>query len=74
MGFWGFGSRSETHLVVVTYEGKGHLRLNGNHVRSFRARRNAAKHERTVCWIEFTPGGPRQGSEASLDSHGGETG
>src|SRR3954449_477089 len=59
MGFWGFGRRRDTHLVVVTSEGGTQLRLNGIRVQAARTKRNAAAHEQTVCWVEFEPGGPR---------------
>ncbi len=61
MGFLGFGRRADTYLVAVTFEGKGRLRLNGNHVRSGRkSKDHAASHTRTVCWIEFAPDGAKQ--------------
>ena len=59
MRFLGFGSRRATHLVVVTREGPGHMRLNGNHVRKDSVKQNALNHSRTVCWIEYEPKGPR---------------
>ena len=61
MGFLGFGGRKESYLVVVTYEGPGRLRLNGNHVRGgSRSKQNAGSHGQTVCWAEFAPGRVRQ--------------
>jgi hypothetical protein len=61
MRFLGFGGRADTFLVAVTFEGRGHLRLNGNHVKSGRkSRANAASHGRTVCWVEFAPDGTRR--------------
>jgi hypothetical protein len=69
MGFAWLGKRNETHLVVVTLEGPGRLRLNGNLVRSKKFKLNASDHPQTVCWIEFTPEGSRgdvgQGPSAS---------
>ncbi len=57
MGFLGFGGRSESYLIVVTYEGPGRLRLNGNHLKNKQTKKNAAAHEATVCWQEFGKGG-----------------
>lgn len=59
MGFLGFGRKSGTHLVVVSVEGPGRLRINGNIARSQRTKQNAAEHAQTVCWIEFMPDGAR---------------
>ena len=47
------------HLVVISFEGPGRLRLNANRTSGPRARRGAAAHEQTVGWIEFTPDGRR---------------
>lgn len=59
MRFLGLGGGRETYLVAVTREGPGHLRLNGNHARGARFKRNAMTHSGTVCWVEFEPGGRR---------------
>jgi hypothetical protein len=62
MGFLGFGRKKESNLVVVMYEGPGLLRLNGNRKtgkEAESAKKNAAAHDRTVCWIEFSQGGMR---------------
>src|SRR5262249_4710896 len=45
--------------VVLPYEGPGRLLLNGNRPHDERARRNAAAHPGTVCWIELESGGGR---------------
>jgi hypothetical protein len=61
MGFLGFGKK-ESNLVVVMYEGPNRLRLNGNRKKGKDidvAKKGAAGHERTVCWIEFSQGGMR---------------
>jgi hypothetical protein len=73
MGFPWFGKRNETHLVVVTLEGPGRLRLNGNVLRTKRMKMNAGEHPQTVCWIEFTPDGAREdgGKGPSADRLGG---
>lgn len=58
MGFWGFGGgKKPKHLVVVTYEGGGRLRLNGNRSLGPKYKQNASNHSGTVCWIEFDTGG-----------------
>ncbi len=57
MGLWWFGRAAGTHLVAVTYEGSGQLRLNGNRAQSKQIKRNAAAHSGTVCWIEFAVDG-----------------
>ncbi len=62
MGFLGFGKKVDNNLVVVTYEGPNRLRLNGNRKKgreAASAKKGAAVHERTVCWIEFSQGGMR---------------
>ena len=59
MGFLGFGKK-DSNLVVVIHEGKNRLRLNGNRKKGKKmatAKRGAAAHEHTVCWIEFSQGG-----------------
>jgi hypothetical protein len=61
MGFLGFGKK-ESNIVVVTYEGPNRLRLNGNRKKGREinaAKKGAAAHDRTVCWIEFSQGGMR---------------
>jgi hypothetical protein len=61
MGLFGFGGK-ETNLVVVMYEGPSRLRLNGNRKKGKEAdaaKKGAAAHDRTVCWIEFSQGGMR---------------
>jgi hypothetical protein len=61
MGFLGFGGGTETHLVVVIFEGSGRLRLHGNKVKdNGKTKKNAASHGHAVCWAEFTPEGARQ--------------
>lgn len=59
LGFLGIGGRSERHLVVITFEGPGRLRLNGNRSAGRRAKQGAVAHEQTVAWIEFAPDGGR---------------
>lgn len=49
----------ERHLVVITFEGPGRMRLNANRTSGKRAREGAATHEQTVGWIEFAPDGRR---------------
>src|SRR5262249_32563105 len=58
-GFLGLGGKGDRHLVVVTFEGPGRLRLNGNRSAGKRAKQGAAAHEQTVAWIEFAPEGGR---------------
>jgi hypothetical protein len=58
MGLW-WSSKSDTVLVVVSFEGAGRLRLNGIRVRHNRTKQNAERHGQTVCWIEFGLGGER---------------
>ena len=61
MGFLGFGSK-ESNIVVVIYEGPNRLRLNGNRKKGRdieAAKKGAAAHDRTVCWVEFSQGGMR---------------
>ena len=61
MGFLGFGGK-ESNIVVVMYEGPNRLRLNGNRKKGRDlavAKKAAAAHDRTVCWIEFSQGGAR---------------
>ncbi len=62
MGFLGFGKKADSNIVVVTYEGPNRLRLNGNRKKGREvgsAKKGAAGHDRTVCWIEFSQGGMR---------------
>jgi hypothetical protein len=59
MAFLSFKKKYDGRLVVLTYEGPGRLLLNGNRTRDEQARRNAADHPRTVCWIELASGGGR---------------
>jgi hypothetical protein len=59
MAFLSFKKKYDGRLVVLTYEGPGRLLLNGNRTRDERARRNAAAHPGTVCWIELASGGGR---------------
>ena len=49
----------ERHLVVITFEGPGRLRLNANRTSGSRAKQGAAAHEQTVGWIEFAADGGR---------------
>ena len=61
MGFLGFGKEA-SNIIVVTYEGPNRLRLNGNRKKGRdinAAKKGAAAHDRTVCWIEFSQGGMR---------------
>jgi hypothetical protein len=57
MGLFGFGKRGGSILAVVTYEGPGRLRLNGVRDASGRAKKGAAAHDRTVCWLLFDSAG-----------------
>lgn len=57
MGLLGFGKKVETILAVVTYEGPGRLRLNGLRGKGGAAKKGAAAHDRTVCWVEFDMAG-----------------
>lgn len=59
MAFLSFKKKHDGRLVVLTYEGPGRLLLNGNRTHDDHARRNAAAHLRTVCWIELESGGGR---------------
>ena len=59
MGFLSFKQKYDGRLVVLTYEGPGRLLLNGNRTHDEHARRNAAAHSGTVCWIELASGGGR---------------
>jgi hypothetical protein len=59
MAFLSFKKKYDGRLVVLTYEGPGRLLLNGNRTHDERARRNAAVHPGTVCWIELASGGRR---------------
>jgi hypothetical protein len=59
MAFLSFKKKHDGRLVVLTYEGPGRLLLNGNRTHDERARRNAAAHPGTVCWIELARGGGR---------------
>ncbi len=56
MSFLSSKNKYDGRLVVVSYQGPGRLLLNGNRTRDEQARRNAAAHADTVCWIELTPG------------------
>jgi hypothetical protein len=49
----------DRHLVVITFEGPGRLRLNANRTSGKRAKQGAAAHEQTVGWIEFAADGGR---------------
>lgn len=60
MVFGLFGKKKVNHLVVVSYEGPGSLRLNGNRILTAQVKKNASSHDQTVCWIEFTPDGARR--------------
>lgn len=58
--FLGLRSRGgDRHLVVITFEGPGRLRLNANRTSTKRAKQGAAAHEQTVAWIEFAADGGR---------------
>ena len=58
--FLGLGGRGRTrHLVVVTFEGPGRLRLNANRTTGSRTKQGAAAHDQTVGWVEFAPDGTR---------------
>jgi hypothetical protein len=72
LGFLGLGGKGERHLVVVTFEGPGRLRLNGNRSAGKRAKQGAVAHEQTVAWIEFAPDGGRldQGLGRAADRMG----
>jgi hypothetical protein len=59
MSLLSFKNKYDGRLVVLTYEGPGRLLLNGNRTRDEHARRNAAAHQMTVCWIELASGGGR---------------
>jgi hypothetical protein len=59
MAFLSFKKRYDGRLVVLTYQGPGRLLLNGNRTHDDHARRNAAAHPGTVCWIELESGGGR---------------
>ena len=59
MAFLSFKKKYDGRLVVLTYEGPGRLLLNGNRTHDEQARRNAAAHPGTVCWIELASGGGR---------------
>ena len=59
LGLLGLGGKGERHLVVITFEGPGRLRLNGNRSAGKRAKQGAAAHDQTVAWIEFAPAGGR---------------
>jgi hypothetical protein len=59
MAFLSFKKKYDGRLVVLTYEGPGRLLLNGNRTQGEHARRNAAAHPGTVCWIELESGGGR---------------
>ena len=59
MAFLSFKKKYDGRLIVLTYQGPGRLLLNGNRTRDQQARRNAAAHPGTVCWIELESGGAR---------------
>ena len=59
MSLLSFKNKYDGRLVVLTYEGPGRLLLNGNRTHDEHARRNAAAHSGTVCWIELASGGGR---------------
>ena len=59
MTFLSFKKKYDGRLVVLTFEGPGRLLLNGNRTHDEHARRNAAAHPGTVCWIELASGGGR---------------
>ena len=59
MAFLSLKKKYDGRLVVLTYEGPGRLLLNGNRTHDEHARRNAAAHPETVCWIELESGGGR---------------
>ena len=59
MAFLSFKKKYDGRLVVLTYEGAGRLLLNGNRTHDEHARRIAAAHPGTVCWIELASGGGR---------------
>ena len=59
MAFLSFKKKYDGRLFVLTYEGPGRLLLNGNRTHDEHARRNAAAHPGTVCWIELASGGGR---------------
>jgi hypothetical protein len=61
MAFLSLKKKYDGRLVVLTYEGPGRLLVNGNRTHDERARRNAAAHPGTVCWIELASGGGRMG-------------
>jgi hypothetical protein len=53
------GRGGNRHLVVITFEGPGRLRLNANRTSSKRSLQGAVAHEGTVGWIEFAADGSR---------------
>lgn len=59
LSFLGLGGGGPRHLVVITFEGPGRLRLNANRTTGKRGRQGAAAHDQTVAWIEFDPKGGR---------------
>ena len=59
MAFLSLKKKYDGRLVVLTYEGPGRLLLNGNRTHDEHARRNAAAHPGTVCWIELASEGGR---------------
>ncbi len=53
-------AKRDYNLVVLTYEGPNRFRLNGNRKRGKAvavAKRNAAAHDQTICWVEFSQSG-----------------
>jgi hypothetical protein len=55
----GLRARDDRHLVVVTFEGPGRLRLNANRTSGKRGKQGATAHEQTIGWIEFKADGTR---------------
>lgn len=55
----GLRSRGDRHLVVITFEGPGRLRLNANRTAGKRGKQGATAHEQTIGWIEFAADGTR---------------
>jgi hypothetical protein len=57
--FLGLRARGDRHLVVITFEGPGRLRLNANRTSGRRGKQGAVAHEQTIGWIEFAQDGSR---------------
>lgn len=54
--------RRDWNIVAVTFEGPERLRLNGNREKGKRAldaKKGAANHSRTICWVVFDQEGKR---------------